>query len=236
MRRELSSGRLGGVTAADSTPTRTARDGATGATRIDRRKARTRRALVDAAIRLIGDGRGERATIQEITEEADVGFGSFYNHFESKEQLFATAAGELLERWGQVLDEATSGIEDPAEVFATSLRISGRLGWSHPDLARFLSDAGLELLRRPDGLAPRALRDIRVAQEAGRFLPIQPEAALSAVAGGLIGLLSLQVAQPDAVTEETVDELTRGILRLFGLTDAQARRVVSRPLPTYAAP
>jgi AcrR family transcriptional regulator len=39
-------------------------------------------------LRLIAEGRGERASIQEITEVADIGFGSFYNHFASKEELF----------------------------------------------------------------------------------------------------------------------------------------------------
>ena len=56
--------------------------------RLDRRKARTRQAMIDAAVRLIAEGRGDRASIAEITEEADIGFGSFYNHFDSKEQLF----------------------------------------------------------------------------------------------------------------------------------------------------
>jgi hypothetical protein len=32
-------------------------------------------------VRLIAEGRGDRASIAEITEEADIGFGSFYNHF-----------------------------------------------------------------------------------------------------------------------------------------------------------
>ena len=49
------------------------------ASRLDRRKARTRQALIDAAVRLIAEGRGERASIAEITEEADIGFGSFHN-------------------------------------------------------------------------------------------------------------------------------------------------------------
>src|SRR5947207_6027304 len=93
------------------------------ASRLDRRKARTRQALIDAAVRLIAEGRGERASIQEITEAADIGFGSFYNHFESKEVLFRTASEEVLERWGQMIDGACAGLDDPAEVFATSLRI-----------------------------------------------------------------------------------------------------------------
>jgi AcrR family transcriptional regulator len=89
---------------------------------------------VDAAVRLIAEGRGERASVQEITEAADIGFGSFYNHFESKEQLFETASSEVLERWAQMLDRACAGISDPAEVFSHSLRISARLGWTHPDV------------------------------------------------------------------------------------------------------
>jgi len=138
------------------------------ASRLDRRKARTRQALIDAAVRLIAEGRGERASTAEITEEADIGFGSFYNHFDSKEQLFGTASGEL-EQWGRVIDQACADISDPAEVFAVSLRISGRLGWTHPDIARFLTGVGLEALDAFRGLAPRALRDIRAGQAAGRF-------------------------------------------------------------------
>ena len=109
--------------------------------RLDRRKARTRQALIDAAVRLIAEGRGERASIAEITEEADIGFGSFYNHFGSKEQLFGTASGELLEQWGQVIDRACADISDPAEVFAVLLRISGRLGWTHPEAARLVASS-----------------------------------------------------------------------------------------------
>src|SRR5208283_5659453 len=103
------------------------------ASRLDRRKARTRQALIDAAVRLIAEGRGERASIQEITEEADIGFGSFYNHFESKDQLFETASSEVLERWGRMIDRASAGITGPAEVFSISLRLSARLSWTHPE-------------------------------------------------------------------------------------------------------
>ena len=140
-----------------------------GPTRLDRRKARTRQALIDAAVRLIAEGRGERASIQEITEAADIGFGSFYNHFESKEQLFETASSEVLERWGHMIDRASTGITDPAEVFSLSLRLSARLSWTHPEVARFITGAGLDLLDAPGGLAPHAMRDIEAGQAAGQF-------------------------------------------------------------------
>ncbi|WP_222110077.1 TetR/AcrR family transcriptional regulator [Streptomyces cupreus] len=64
--------------------------------RVDRRKARTRSALVCAAQRLLAEGRTD-VPIQEITEFADIGVGSFYNHFDSKDELFRVAVEETLE-------------------------------------------------------------------------------------------------------------------------------------------
>ena len=202
-----------------------------GPTRLDRRKARTRQALIDAAVRLIAEGRGERASIQEITEEADVGFGSFYNHFESKDQLFENASSEVLERWGNMIDRASAGITDPAEVFSVSLRLSARLSWTHPEVARFITGAGLDLLELPGGLAPRALRDIEAGQAAGQFSVTDPQVALSAVAGGLIGLLRLHQQHPERVEESSVDELAESCLRLLGLPSAKARRLARLALP-----
>ena len=209
--------------------------GAPRVSRLDRRKARTRQALIDAAVRLIAEGRGDRASIAEITEEADIGFGSFYNHFDSKEQLFQTASEEVLERWGQLIDRATAGITDPAELFAVGTRISGRLGWTHPDIAGFLTGMGLDALDIPGGLAPRALRDIEAGQATGRFTVPDPEIALSAVAGGLLGLLRMCQRHPERVDETTVDQLAEAELRLLGVPADEAARLTALPLPPIEA-
>jgi len=203
--------------------------------RLDRRKARTRQALVDAAVQLIAEGRADRASIQEITEAADIGFGSFYNHFDSKDKLFATASAEVMERWGQLIDRACAGIADPAEVFATSFRISGRLGWTHPDMARFLTGTGLNVLDAPTGLAPRALRDIKAGQVAGRFTVPDAEIALSAVAGGLLGIFRQLQRQPEDIDEPIVDQLAEAILRMLGIPAAEAERLAATPLPGIGA-
>src|SRR6185312_11031658 len=154
--------------------------GAPRVSRLDRRKARTRQALIDAAVRLIAEGRGDRASIQEITEEADIGFGSFYNHFDSKEQLFATASEEVLERWGQLIDRASVGITDPAELFAVGTRITGRLGWTHPEIAGCLAGTGLDVLDIPIGLASRAFGDIEDVHAAPPLRASDAEIVLSA--------------------------------------------------------
>jgi len=185
-------------------------------------------------VRLIAEGRGDRASIQEITEEADIGFGSFYNHFDSKEQLFATASEEVLERWGQLIDRASVGITDPAELFAVGTRITGRLGWTHPEIAGFLAGAGLDVLDIPIGLAPRALRDIEAGKAVGRFTVSDAEIVLSAAAGGMLGLFRMRQRHPERVTEATVDQLTEAELRLLGVPADEAARLVALPLPDTA--
>jgi AcrR family transcriptional regulator len=187
--------------------------------------------MIDAAVRLIAEGRGTRASIQEITDEADVGFGSFYNHFDSKEELFQAASEEVLERWAQMIDRASASISDPAELFAVGLRISGRLGWTHPDIAGFLIGAGLDALDLPGGLAPRALRDIQAGQATGRFSVPDAEIALSAVAGGLIGLLRQRQRHPEHVQEAAVDQLAEAVLRLLGVPASEAARIAALNLP-----
>jgi len=204
---------------------------ATSVSRIDRRKARTREALIDAAVTLIASGRGERASIQEITETADVGFGSFYNHFESKELLFRTASERLLERWGQTIDAACEGLTDPAEIYATSFRISGRLGWTNQAMARFLVGGGLDLVDADLGLAPRALRDIKAGQASGRFTVTNAEVALSASAGALLGLLRLRLSRQRGLRVDVVDDTTQAVLRMLGVSADEAARLVSLPLP-----
>src|SRR6476469_283412 len=122
--------------------------------RLERRKARTRASLVRAAQGFIAAGR-TNVPIQEITQAADVGMGSFYNHFETKEQLFDAAFEAVLDGYGQLLDQVTADIEDPAEVFASSFRLTGRLYRREPELSRVLLNNLPRLLHADDGLAPR---------------------------------------------------------------------------------
>jgi AcrR family transcriptional regulator len=198
--------------------------------RLDRRKARTRAALVRAAQTLIAEGRTS-VPILEITQAADVGMGSFYNHFETKEQLFEAAVEAVMDAYGQLLDRLTGEIEDPAEVFATSFRLTGRLHRREPELSKVLLNNALRLLSAPNGLAPRARRDIEAAAEAGRFDVTDLDVAVTMAAGALIALGQLLHDQPDRDVDETTDRITEDLLRMFGLPRRQAQRICALPLP-----
>jgi AcrR family transcriptional regulator len=201
------------------------------ANRLDRRKARTRAALVSAARQLLARDGGVDASIQEITELADVGFGSFYNHFATKAELFDAAVAETLEEHGALLDELTSGLEDPAEVFAASVRLTVRLHKTHPQLAKIMANTGPAYLDSPSGLAPRALRDINNAKAAGRFTISDPIVALACAGGSILAVLHVIDGQPKAQIDRASDEVAANLLRMFGVPNEQAYEIASRPLP-----
>jgi AcrR family transcriptional regulator len=198
--------------------------------RLDRRKARTRAALIRAAQTLIAEGR-TNVPISEITEAADVGMGSFYNHFETKEQLFEAAVEAVLDAYGQLLDDLTADVEDPAEVFACSFRLTGRLNRREPELSRVLLNNVLRLLSADTGLAPRVRRDISAAVDAGRFDVEDLDVAVTMTAGALLALGQLVHDQPDRNVEQTTDRVTEDLLRMLGVPRRQARRLCSLPLP-----
>jgi AcrR family transcriptional regulator len=200
-------------------------------TRLDRRKARTRRALIDAARELLVEQGAGDVSIQEITERADVGFGTFYNHFSSKTELFETAITEALDEHGTLLDAVASGIEDPAEVFAVAIRVTARLVDTHPAAAQIMARIGLDYLIAGHGLAPRALRDIGRGIEAGRFLVSSPDLGLVMTAGCLLAYVHVRLHSPEQLGDHSPDDLAEQILRMLGMNTRSARTVAHRPLP-----
>ncbi|HEX7537431.1 MAG TPA: TetR/AcrR family transcriptional regulator [Dermatophilaceae bacterium] len=198
--------------------------------RLDRRKARTRAALIRAAQTLIAEGR-TNVPVLEITQAADVGMGSFYNHFETKEQLFDAAVESVMDSYGQLLDALTADIVDPAEVFATSFRLAGRLHRREPEMSRVLLNNALGLLSSDDGLAPRARRDIQAGVDAGHFKVDDIDLAVTMAAGALFCLGQLLYNQPGRDDAIAADHLAEDLLRVFGVPAKQARRICTLPLP-----
>ena len=86
-------------------------------TRLVRKRERTRQALVEAARSLVEERGHERLSIQDITDRADVGLGTFYNYFDNKQMIF---------------EAALEGIREKFETRLTTLRSSRLIGCSNP--------------------------------------------------------------------------------------------------------
>lgn len=201
-----------------------------GPSRTERRKANTRAALIRAGQKLLAEGR-TNASVLEITSVADVGNGSFYNHFTSKHELFEAAVDAVLEAHGTLMDELTARIDDPAEAFTQSYRMTGRLYRRDREFTLVLLQRGTRVLDSDHGLVPRATRDLRAAIDAGRFQVQDVEAAITVAVGASLALAQLLISQPERDISETTDAVTRQVLRGLGLPERDIERLCSLPLP-----
>jgi AcrR family transcriptional regulator len=194
-----------------------------------RRRARTRARLIEAA-RLLFSRQGVDATrINEITEEADVGFGSFYNHFASKDEIVEAVLAETVEAQGAAVEALTRGLDDPAEVVAVAHRYFVDLARSNPDWAWLLVrlDISHQVILR--ALGPFAERDLRRGLESKRFAVPDPAIALHASGGALLAVMRAVLdgsAGPDAGIHHAA-----GVLRMLGVNPVDASDVANRPLP-----
>ena len=92
--------------------------------RLERRKARTVAAILDAAERHFLERGYEATKVDEIAADADVAVGSIYNHFGSKEGLYAALLEHSLETFEAYMDEEVPGDLTPVERI---LDVTGRL-------------------------------------------------------------------------------------------------------------
>lgn len=202
----------------------------TAAGRGDRRRARTRQKLIAAARGFLqAPGYTERS-IADITDTADVGLGSFYNHFSSKEELYAAAVHEVLDEHGALLD-ATGPTEniDPAERVAVAIRSTGRLVMTNPEMAHILATQGMAILDADTGLMPRARRVLRAGIKQGRFTDADPELLLASIIGSLMAILHILVSAPDSVDESWCDDLAERLLVLCGVPADEAKELAHAP-------
>jgi AcrR family transcriptional regulator len=197
--------------------------------RAARRKRVTRQALLDAGQQIMAEKGVDAATMMEIAAQADVGTGTAYNYFASKDELAVSVLEQVMDRLARRIEAATSGFADPAQVYAFGVRTV---------IAEATTDRRWRwLLRRSEVIAdamyrvmgPYAVRDIRIAAEAGRFRTADPALTFRLATHVLVGF-SLAVCDgtlPAAQIEDTIVAL----LGMAGMPHQEARAVASRPRP-----
>lgn len=196
--------------------------------RRDRRKAQMRQRLLDAARQTIADNGVSALRIGDLTARADVGFGTFYSHFDSKDDLVEAVVTETLARLAESIGAAALAAADPAVAAAESYRRFLRFASEEPEIARVLvaldraNDAFEEAVR------PWARRTLERGCASGQFDIADIELCLISVAASALSairaILSGQLAG-GPVTETRGAEM---MLRSFGIEATTARDIAYR--------
>ena len=115
----------------------------------DRRVLRTRKSLKKALVKLSMDQGYDEVTIQEITEEANVGYRTFFRHYQDKETLLNDVLQIILDEILELMMPDNS-IENSEEKFIFIPPEKNTLLFQHAeencDLYRLLLNSGSEMM------------------------------------------------------------------------------------------
>lgn len=150
----------------------------------------TRAALLDAGARIVGRQGYAEASVARITEDAGIAQGTFYNYFESRQELLDQILPNMSDEMLEFIRERVFDIADPAEREQAQFRAFFLFLVERPEFFRVLHEA--------EHFAPLAYRLHHAKVEAGYlkwfkrlqlqgFLTQFGDAELKAVAQILMG-------------------------------------------------
>lgn len=199
--------------------------------RRDRRKAEARQRLLNAAQRLIAENGVSDLRIGDVTDLADLGFGTFYTYFPSKDALIEAVVADLLAGLAARIGAAALEFSDPAEAASVSYRRFLRFSRDEPELARVLVELDRVNAIFEDAVTPWAMETLSRGRKSRRFAIDDLDLALTSIVGAALSAIRAILAgrlPPGPKTESRGAEM---MLRGFGLDADSAREIARRPLP-----
>jgi len=104
--------------------------------RRERRRLETRERLYRAALELFGERGFLETTVEDITEAADVGKGTFFNYFPTKEHVLAAYGGERIAAVERALEKARTTTGSVLDVLAELAADSAGQSHENPAVLR----------------------------------------------------------------------------------------------------
>lgn len=181
-----------------------------------------------AASTVIAEKGVEGLRLRDVTDLADVGFGSFYRHFSSKEQLVDAVVIDLMSSIARQLVVHVAEMDDPAEAASAAHRWFVRNAFVDQETARLIVHLDRADVLFQEMITPYAREMLQTGIDSGRFRNLDVTTTLAYVVGATMavtrGVLEGRLG-PDA--ETTSAEVLLGAL---GLDEEQARDVAHRTL------
>ena len=199
------------------------------ANRQERRKARTRAAILTAAEGLFGIRGVEGVSVDDITSAADVAKGTFYNHFQDKESLAQEVARLIRQEVGSRVGKANAEIADPATRIARAIVVFLYFACTEPDRARAMSRLYRGAADPENPVNRRVTDDMNRGLATGRFQAPSFLSAILFVMGGVYASLAFIVENPDRDgTRRLAREVSGLVLLGLGLDPLEADAIAAQ--------
>ncbi len=192
---------------------------------VDRKEKREK--ILEAAISVFAKKGTAKTKAADIAESAQIGKGTIYEYFESKDELIAAAFNYVMEKAENIVASRISSLEDPWEKFTAYLRIWKEIiqgefkGYMEIMLdfwaegirtKKEISPFSLEKIYDENRTALKNILDECVAQD--KIHPVNTLFVSSIILGALDGLMIQWIIQPGILDiDESLTELEHLILR-----------------------
>jgi AcrR family transcriptional regulator len=189
--------------------------------------ARNRSKLLISAQRVLAEI-GPSATIEQISEIAEVSPTTVYKYFENKEILFSEA---MAQAWREWVIWSYNGVP-PGQSLEAFVNSSRKLFWikqTHPQFAKILQNS----LGNPSSIIAAnresGIHSFRMLAEAGEISNKDLEKRLLLAAWGLAGIMTaVHVTEEFSPTE--AEAALAILMSSWGVSEAKIKKVMSQPL------
>jgi AcrR family transcriptional regulator len=195
-------------------------------TRLER-KERTRRALLDAALRLLAERGFGSLSLREVTKQAGIVPTAFYRHFTSMDELGVVLVDEAMRTLREMMRASRSDRRSSADIITASVRTLYDHVRANEDHFRFLTReryGGADAVHRAIG-AELKLFSSELAVDLARYrylrewtnedLHMMAELIVTAMLATVVELL--EARSGDAVTDARIVRTAEKRLRLITL-------------------
>ena len=200
--------------------------------RRERRRNEIRERIFSAALRLFAERGYLETTVEDITEAADVGKGTFFNYFPTKEHVLATYGEERVANVQRALEKARAGKGPVLAVLkdlATSL--AGQAS-SSPELLRSIFAANLsnapirsELQRRMQRARHLMAELFVLAQDRGEVRRDRSARNMARMTHIIfMGVTIAWAVNPDSSLQKSAEEVWDSILPSLRAKKGQAEK------------
>jgi AcrR family transcriptional regulator len=195
-------------------------------TRVGReRSARTETRILAAAMGVFADMGPDSPKIDDFVQAAGISRGTFYNHFESVEELLAATSEWTTREIIEAIDKALEGVDGPALRFGLGLRLFFARAQADPVWCRFVARVwkvgGIEL----------PTRDLLEGVRLGVFHAPSAAAARDLLFGGIREAL-LRIGS-EATPAAYGAQMTELCLPALGTDSRRIAAVLSHVIPAW---
>ena len=197
-----------------------------------RRKMRMR--LLKSAFIVFSQKGVDVSVIDDVIAEAKVSRGTFYNYFRTNSELMS-AVGEMLSNELIDLIESVVGeLDDPVEILATGLRLFLHTARDYPHFASFMWRSGFNSNSTGNLVYSYLPRHLTRSMQEERIEANDAVMALEFIVGVMLAaIFAISNRSPDKnYPEAMISQLLKGL----GVSQVEAQRLVSLPLPTIRLP